>query len=185
MLMFALGVTSGKENRWFKDISQISADPPSPNLIFDFFILDKYKLVFTPSHSKMSEIKIILNFWFELDPHSPIWSMSLNHLFFFLRSPLSFYFFKSYELRSYWVRGISEINSLIYLLIWIISRFWSGLTKNISMILWIQWSFSSLTYLLRFIEFLDSGMSGLRIHLWFFGSISPLVLVLLSYHSVA
>ena len=68
MLMFALGVTSGKENRWFKDISQISADPPSPNLIFDFFILDKYKLVFTPSHSKMSEIKIILNFWFELDP---------------------------------------------------------------------------------------------------------------------
>ena len=98
---------------------------------------------------------------------------------------ISFYFFKSYELRSYWVRGISEINSLIYLLIWIISRFWSGLTKNISMILWIQWSFSSLTYLLRFIEFLDSGMSGLRIHLWFFGSISPLVLVLLSYHSVA
>ena len=91
MLMFALGVTSGKENRWFKDISQISADPPSPNLIFDFFILDKYKLVFTPSHSKMSEIKIILNFWFELDPPSPIWRMSLNHLGFFLNSPLSNY----------------------------------------------------------------------------------------------
>ena len=27
---------------------QISADPPSPNLILDIFILDKYKLVFTP-----------------------------------------------------------------------------------------------------------------------------------------
>jgi len=27
---------------------QISADPPSPYLILDIFILDKYKLVFTP-----------------------------------------------------------------------------------------------------------------------------------------
>ena len=37
-----------KKNRWFKDILQISADPPSPYLILDIFILDKYKLVFTP-----------------------------------------------------------------------------------------------------------------------------------------
>ena len=40
-----LGVSSEKQNRWFKDIMQISADP---YLILDIFILDKYKLVFTP-----------------------------------------------------------------------------------------------------------------------------------------
>ena len=43
-----LGVTSEKKPRWFKDIMQISADPPSPYLILDIFILDKYELVFTP-----------------------------------------------------------------------------------------------------------------------------------------
>ena len=43
-----LGVTSEKKNRWFKDICQISTDPPSPHLILDIFILDKYELVFTP-----------------------------------------------------------------------------------------------------------------------------------------
>ena len=43
-----LGVTSEKKNRWFKDICQISTDPPSPHLILDIFILDKFKLVFTP-----------------------------------------------------------------------------------------------------------------------------------------
>ena len=43
-----LGVSSEKQNRWFKDIMQISADPPSPYLIMDIFISDKYKLVFTP-----------------------------------------------------------------------------------------------------------------------------------------
>ena len=31
----------------------------------------------------MSEIRIILNFWFQLDPPSLIWWMSLNRLFFF------------------------------------------------------------------------------------------------------
>ena len=30
---------------------------------------------------------LILNFWFELDPPSPIWQMSLNHLFFFWTHP--------------------------------------------------------------------------------------------------
>ena len=43
-----LGVSSEKINRWFKDICQIGTDPPSPHLILDIFILDKYKLVFTP-----------------------------------------------------------------------------------------------------------------------------------------
>ena len=37
-----------KKTRWFEDICQISTDPPSPHLILDIFILDKYKLVFTP-----------------------------------------------------------------------------------------------------------------------------------------
>ena len=37
-----------KKNRWFEDICQISTDPPSPYLILDIFILDKYRLVFTP-----------------------------------------------------------------------------------------------------------------------------------------
>ena len=35
----------------------------------------------------MSEIQIILNFWFELEP-SLIWRMSSNHLFFFWSNPL-------------------------------------------------------------------------------------------------
>ena len=36
-----------------------------------------------PPFLKMSEIKIISNFWFKLDPPSPICKMSLNHLFYF------------------------------------------------------------------------------------------------------
>ena len=46
--LWNLGVSSEKINRWFKDICQISTDPPSPHLILDIFILDKFKLVFTP-----------------------------------------------------------------------------------------------------------------------------------------
>ena len=57
------------------------------------------------SRLKMSEIKIILNFWFKLDPPSPIWRMSLNRLFFFLNSPLrerSFIIFFDWRLLGYY-----------------------------------------------------------------------------------